>query len=646
MASTILYKFRSGTSFEPLPLPGTSARLFDIKKAIVNAKKLNSSSSNTSLEFDLSIQNATTNEVYDDESMILPRGTRIVVRRVAAERGRGILSRMAMGGLGAHVGASSTNNNAVKDGFYTIRSRDRETEDEFLDAAAAVPPPPQATTTEVDESAELEALKAVTDQAGGFGHYGPSSVISGGGGDLTSKRAARDPRIAGQGMPPPQFAKPPPFHHPNNNNRYRPNADPELRQQELMSMPQPKKRATGIPRTFLNLNAPTTGPEDGGGEGGANYGGETSGEGGTGEGGGGSDLATQLQPSAQAFQALVKSGGGQSLSSSSKRRDLDYALKLTATSIPDHLQCGICSNIVKNAMLVPWDTEGRPTCESCIRDGLTKNGFTCPLTGIEGVSPDDLFPNVGLRKAADMFVKDVMDKLDSIERQIEAEEEEEEKKRIEREKAALDAKGNDVFEDGGDGILTKRTKLNGGSKKSNNTNSDDLLFGGDDEFGGDVFDVVGDDEEEPEDTDEGIGDNTTIIEPADNTKTVAKKDGTDDSPTKTDPAVAEGDGETAMSTKNNEDNNDQQNNTGNSNFLSQKSDGTDATAADDQQSKNDEDDTGSTSSPSKTSAPSSRSSSAQKETKRVRRAPPAGYVLGPAGSGGMVRRCLQQDVCI
>ena len=151
MASTILYKFRSGTSFEPLPLPGTSARLFDIKKAIVNAKKLNSSSSNnTSLEFDLSIQNATTNEVYDDESMILPRGTRIVVRRVAAERGKGILSRMAMGGLGAQVGgasSSSTSNNAVKDGFYTIRSRDRETEDEFLDAVVSPPPPPQAASS-------------------------------------------------------------------------------------------------------------------------------------------------------------------------------------------------------------------------------------------------------------------------------------------------------------------------------------------------------------------------------------------------------------------------------------------------------------------------------------------------------------------
>ena len=83
MASTILYKFRSGTTFEPLPLPGTSARLFDVKRAIVRAKKLDSSTGGgSSLEFDLAIQNANTDEVYDDESMILPRGTRIVVRRV------------------------------------------------------------------------------------------------------------------------------------------------------------------------------------------------------------------------------------------------------------------------------------------------------------------------------------------------------------------------------------------------------------------------------------------------------------------------------------------------------------------------------------------------------------------------------------
>ena len=30
-------------------------------------------------------------------------------------------------------------------------------------------------------------------------------------------------------------------------------------------------------------------------------------------------------------------------------------------------------------------------CEVCMRDGLTKSGFVCPLTGQEGVSPDDDF---------------------------------------------------------------------------------------------------------------------------------------------------------------------------------------------------------------------------------------------------------------
>ena len=39
-------------------------------------------------------------------------------------------------------------------------------------------------------------------------------------------------------------------------------------------------------------------------------------------------------------------------------------------------------------------------------------------------------PNVGLRKAADAFVRDVMAKMDAIEKQIEAEQEEEERKRV------------------------------------------------------------------------------------------------------------------------------------------------------------------------------------------------------------------------
>ncbi|KAL7531230.1 hypothetical protein ACHAXR_003917 [Thalassiosira sp. AJA248-18] len=616
MTSTILYKFRSGTTFEPLPLPGTSARLFDIKRAIVRAKKLDSSSSNTSLEFDLAIQNATTNEVYEDESMILPRGTRVIVRRVAAERGRGILSRMAQQGGGAPAPAAMGGNAAARDGFYTIRSRDREADDEFLDSE---PPPPQAAAAVVDESKELEALKAVTDQAGTM--YGSASSM------MPPQRNPRDPRIAGQGAPPPpHFAKPPPFANNNNNNRHnRPNADPELRQQEMMNMPpQPKKRATGIPRTFLNLTAPPA-PA-------ATEGGEAGGEGDDPAAQGG-DLAAQLQPSAQAFQALVNRSGGQSLSSASKRRDLDYALRLTAMSIPEHLQCGICHGIVKNAMLVPWDTEGRPTCESCIRDGLTKNGFTCPLTGTEGVSPDDLFPNVGLRKATEAFVKGVMEKMESIEQQIEAEEEEAAKKRAEA--AAEKSNGNnDAFEDSGDGIVTKKSKLNSG--KTSKKSDDDLLFGGDDEFGGDVFDVAGDEPEETDDVDNN-DDEHAIIEPKkndsnidDNTKSETK-DGASSNREKdstVSPKTEHGN-DTSEGGMNSNANNDQQTNNESKHSKS------DSASQQQQEGKGVSEGGSDTPSPSKIDNNAAFSSRPNyKKDIPKRRGPPVGYVLGPAGAGG------------
>jgi hypothetical protein len=623
MASTILYKFRSGTSFEPLPLPGTSARLFDIKRAIVRAKGLDGGSGGATLEFDLSIQNAATDEVYDDESMILPRGTRIVVRRVAAERGRGILSRIvagqgARGGHGGGGGGSSSsgigigvNVAAARDGFYTIRSRDNDADDAFVDPTPPPPPPPPAPTAEVDELRELEALRAVTDQAGSV--YGASSV------------RPRDPRLAGQGVvvgAHPSFLRdrggPPPnkFHG-------RPNADPELRQQELMGAPQPKKRATGIPRTFLTLGANNPPPPSA--EGGEGVDGPASGGGGdgkdtTGEDEGGQhqlpqgNLAAQLQPSAQAFQALVRSGGGQSLASSSRRRDLDYALKLTAMSVPEHLQCGICHSIVKSAMLVPWDTaEGRSTCESCIRDGLTKNGFTCPLTGTEGVSPDDLFPNVGLRKAADAFVADVMAKMDAIEKQIEAEQEEEERKRVaavaERGKAGS---GND-FDDGKDGIMLGRRGKGSNKKRKGGDNDDDLMFGGDDEFGGDVFDVTVDDndDDEPED----------LVEAATATASLAIDD---NAKTETMGEEATNDGKNVIvdaSYVNRPTSNET-----NVHKSDQPDADDDASAKD--RPKNSDDNAP----PPSTKATGHRV--VRKEAPK-RRGPPAGYVLGPAGIGSV-----------
>lgn len=450
MSSTILYKFRASSTFEALPLPGSAARLFDVKKAIVKANKLDAGS----MEFDLAVRNADSNEEYADESMLLPRGTRIIVQRLPAARGQGFLARMARNEHGGAMGNSYQHHQQQHpSGYYTIDSRTRDMEeDEFVDSSTA--------PAENNDDKELAALQAVTSmQTEGPSMVGGQSSMMGG------HRGGRGgpPRPAGMGVPPPK----PIFQSGNAANsksggNFRPNADPELREQEKKLMP--KKRATGIPRTFLSLSAPAL--TDGNKEGGE-----------------GEQSAPLLQPNKQGFKELVSRGGGQSERTAGTRRDLDYVLKLTSTTVPDHLQCAICNNVVKNAMLLPWDSEGRTVCETCIRDALTQNGFRCPLTGMDGVSPDDLIPNVGLRKAAEMFIKGAMVKVDEIEQQQveESETNQEEVTARSSEKDVLDGQGAEK------GVLVSKRMALSGRKKSD----DDPFGGGDDDFGGDVFAVEG-----------------------------------------------------------------------------------------------------------------------------------------------------------
>mmetsp|Transcript_118570 Transcript_118570/g.242301 ORF Transcript_118570/g.242301 Transcript_118570/m.242301 type:complete len:782 (+) Transcript_118570:367-2712(+) len=466
MSSTILYKFRASSTFEALPLPGSAARLFDVKKAIVKANKLDVGS----MEFDLAVRNADTNEEYADESMLLPRGTRIIVQRLPATRGQGFLARMARNEHGGGVGGGHQQHQQHPNGYYTIDNRTRENEEEeFVDSSSGG----GARASESNDDKELAALRAVTSmQPDGPTMIGGRSAMMGG------HRGGRGgpPQPAGMGGPQ-GGSKPPSFgnsgassHHngsSNNNNKqggtghFRPNADPELREQEKKLMP--KKRATGIPRTFLNLSAP---PQTDGNK----------------EGGEGDQQTPLLQPNKQGFKELVSRGGGQSESTAGTRKDLDYVLKLTSTTVPEHLLCAICNTVVKNAMLLPWDSEGRTVCETCIRDALTQNGFRCPLTGMDGVSPDDLIPNVGLRKAAEMFIKGVMEKVDEIEQQQVEETENTTEDAVENysEKNVLDGEGAEKGV-----IVSKRMSSLSSRKKAD----DDPFGGGDEDFGGDVFAV-------------------------------------------------------------------------------------------------------------------------------------------------------------
>ena len=452
MSSTILYKFRSGTTFEALPLPGSAARLLDVKKAIVQAKKLDQGGA---LEFDLAVRDATTNAEYTDDAMLLPRGARLVVQRLPAARGHGLLAKIARlqygGGAAATAGASAaTASTGVPSNYYTIQSHGHDDQDEFVSSATtAAAAAAAAQQQQQQEDKELAALRAATEVAHAAGTSAPAISGRGGGGGYRPPPGAQ--RGAAQGYP---------HHHQQQQQqqafpRQRPNADPELRDQDK----QPRKKATGIPRTFLSLSKPSEGADE--------------------------DAAPLLQPNQIGFEELVQRRGGLSESAAGSKRDLDYALKLTATTIPEYLQCAICEGVVRDAMILPWDPEGRTTCEPCIRDALTQNGFRCPLTGQEA-SPDDLLPNHALRKAAEQFVKKVMEQMDEIEKQ----QVEDDKPALEMTEDGTTAKPNSAALLDGDSadkgvILSKRASIAEKRKKQ----FEEDPFGGDDDFGGDVFAV-------------------------------------------------------------------------------------------------------------------------------------------------------------
>jgi protein MPE1 len=476
-SSTILYKFRSGTTFEALPLPGSAARLFDVKKAIVQAKKLDQSGGG-GMEFDLSVRDATTQEEYVDETQLLPRGTRLIVQRLPAAKGHGFLSRLARNPYGGTTTSGGPAHHQQQQphhppsDFFTIESRGHDEDEEFVSSSA------NTANNNSNEEMELAALRAATDTANQSSVMGGMRPSMGGGAGRGGGGRGHHHHHA-----PPAGSGPPPRRggHAGGGNfvpRQCPNADPELREQEKQLLP--KKRATGIPRTFLNLSGPPpTGATDG-----SNADGSASGGDGAGTGGG----ASMLQPNAIGFEELVQRGGGQSETVSGTKRDLEYAIKLTATVVHEYLQCAICHKVVKDAMILPWDPEGRTTCETCIRDALTKSGFRCPLTGQEGVSPDDLVPNHGLRKAAEQFIKGVMEKMEEIEKQVADDDE--------FESGEQNAKaGAGLLSDDKGVILSKRASIADRKKRD-----EEDPFGGEDDFGGDVFAVEAEKSEEEEPT--------------------------------------------------------------------------------------------------------------------------------------------------
>ena len=96
--SSIHYKFRALKDYDTYTFEGAGVPVWELKQEIIAAKKLNRAN-----DFDLIISNAQTNQgkfeslelglyfyflEYADDSIIIPKNTSVIVRRVPAAPGR------------------------------------------------------------------------------------------------------------------------------------------------------------------------------------------------------------------------------------------------------------------------------------------------------------------------------------------------------------------------------------------------------------------------------------------------------------------------------------------------------------------------------------------------------------------------------
>ena len=123
------------------------------------------------MDFDFSIRNAATNEEYTDESMLLPRGTRLIVQRLPAAKGHGFLARMARnqyggvpgggpgGGASSSAGMMGAAGGGPPSGFYEIDSRARDDDDEEFVTTTVMG---GGDNDDDDDEQDLARLQAVT----------------------------------------------------------------------------------------------------------------------------------------------------------------------------------------------------------------------------------------------------------------------------------------------------------------------------------------------------------------------------------------------------------------------------------------------------------------------------------------------------
>lgn len=93
MASAVHFKFKSQRDPSRVTFDGTAISVFDLKREIIKIHKLGDGT-----DFELAIYNESDNSEYDDDTVLIPRSTSVIARRLPPVRpGRGGAARYVSG---------------------------------------------------------------------------------------------------------------------------------------------------------------------------------------------------------------------------------------------------------------------------------------------------------------------------------------------------------------------------------------------------------------------------------------------------------------------------------------------------------------------------------------------------------------------
>nr|BAN21290.1 hypothetical protein [Riptortus pedestris] len=313
---SVHYKFKSALSFDTITFDGLHISVRDLKKAILQQKQIGKAT-----DFDLQITNAQSNEVYDDENVLIPKNSSLIVVRVP-------------------LTAQQKKNWEKSDTLPSLNTKQvisSEAQDPVVNRLAKT-----VDLANVDASEGDKIQAAITQSTL---DYDPSNYLRIKGSNQVGELPAN--YRCYKCLQPGHWIK-----------------DCKLNaQQDAIEI----KKSTGIPRSFM---VPVEGPEVPG---------------------------AMMTPTGQfAVPSIEHEARREPI-----RKPIEPAV-LEKPTIPDDLLCGVCKDLLNDAVLIPCC--GNSFCDECIRNVLLESeDHQCPDCREKDVSPDTLIPNRFLRNSVNNF---------------------------------------------------------------------------------------------------------------------------------------------------------------------------------------------------------------------------------------------------